>query len=220
MKETFRKLPDEKRLFILNTAAELFARNGYHEAAIAEICKKSGISNGALYKYFHNKEALFLAVIDHGIDLVRALFHQFETHTPVIDTLEGILNVVKDMAREQGFIISIYLDLCTCALNRFAEQKSVILERISKDFLTELLASAASRGEIPRSLDIRSAAYLIDNLIILYSYSFVSTHYQKRLLVFMGEPSDVSEEKKIAFMLRAISNILGMNENPVRGACL
>jgi TetR/AcrR family transcriptional regulator len=216
MKEAFRKLPDEKRLFILNTSAEIFARDGYHEAAIADICKNSGISNGALYKYFNNKDDLFLSIIDHGIDLVRGLFHQFETTTPVLDTLNKIFTVIKNMAREQGFIISIYLDLGTCALNRFAEQKSDILEKIGKDFLTELLSNAASRGEIHHSLNIRSAVYLIDNLIILYSYSTVSAHYHKRLLVFMNEKSDVSEKKKIAFMLGTIRDILGMNKNTLR----
>ena len=120
MKEAFRKLPDEKRLFILNTAAEIFARDGYHEAAIADICKNSGISNGALYKYFNNKEDLFLSIIDYGIDLVRGLFHQFETTTPVLNTLNKIFTVIKNMATQQGFIISIYLDLGTCSLNRFA----------------------------------------------------------------------------------------------------
>jgi flagellar biosynthesis protein FlhB len=101
-------------------------------------------------------------------------------------------------------------------LNRFAEQKSDILERIGKDFLSELLSNAASRGEIDRSPDIRSAVYLIDNLIILYSYSTVSEHYRKRLLVFMDEKSDVSEKKKIAFMLGTIKDILGMNKNTLR----
>ena len=216
MKEAFRKLPDEKRLFILNTAAEIFARDGYHEAAIADICKNSGISNGALYKYFNNKEDLFLSIIDYGIGLVRGLFHQFETTTPVLNTLNKIFTVIKNMATQQGFIISIYLDLGTCALNRFAEQKSDILERIGKDFLSELLSNAASRGEIDRSPDIRSAVYLIDNLIILYSYSTVSEHYRKRLLVFMDEKSDVSEKKKIAFMLGTIKDILGMNKNTLR----
>ncbi len=208
MKETFLKLPPEKRLNILNAAAAIFARDGYHNASVSDICRNAGISNGALYKYFRNKEDLFLAIIDHGIDLVGGLYRQFDTAGPVLETLEKIFSGIKRMAREQGFIISIYLDLGTCALNRFAERKSDILEKVGRDFLTELLSHAASRGEIPRDLDITSAVYFIDNLIILYCYSMVSTHYHRRLLVFMNENKDVSEKKKIAFMLGTVQEML------------
>ncbi|MGD0279033.1 MAG: TetR/AcrR family transcriptional regulator [Smithella sp.] len=211
MKNTFLKLPDEKRLFILNAAAEIFATEGYHHASISDICKNAGISNGALYKYFKNKEDLFLSIIDYGIDLVNGLYRQFETDRPVLPTLNAIFTGINRMAGDMGFIISIYLDLGTCTLNNFAEKKSVDLEIIGRDFLTELLTNAVSRGEIKSSVDIWSTVYFIDNLIILYSYSTVSVHYRKRLLAFMHEKKDVPEKKKIAFMLKAVSKILKAN---------
>jgi TetR/AcrR family transcriptional regulator len=211
MKNTFLKLPDKKRLSILNAAAEIFASEGYHHASISDICKNAGISNGALYKYFKNKEDLFLSIIDYGIKLVSGLFRQFETDRPVLPTLGAIFNGIKLIGRDSGFIISMYLDMGTCTLNSFAEKKSAELEKIGRDFLTELLTNAAARGEISSSVDIRSTVYFIDNLIILYSYSTVSVHYKKRLLAFMHEKNDVPEKKKIAFMLEAVSRILKAN---------
>ena len=211
MKNTFLKLPDEKRLFILNAAAEIFASEGYHHASISDICKNAGISNGALYKYFNNKEDMFLSIIDYGIDLVNGLYRQFDTNKPVLPTLKAIFTGINRMARDRGFIISIYLDIGTCTLNSFAEKKSADLEIIGRDFLTKLLTNAVSRGEIKNSVDIRSTVYFIDNLIILYSYSTVSVHYRKRLLAFMHEKKDVPEKKKIAFMLEAVGRILKAN---------
>ena len=211
MKDTFLKLSDEKRLIILNAAAEIFAREGYHHASISNICKNAGISNGALYKYFNNKEDLFLSIIDYGIDLVKGLYRQFETNGPVLPTLNAIFTGIRRLSLDRGFIISIYLDMGTCALNSFAEKKSADLEKIGRDFLTELLTNAVSRGEIKHPVDIRSMVYFIDNLIILYSYSTVSVHYRKRLLAFMHEKNDVPEKKKIAFMLDTVSRILQAN---------
>ena len=135
MKNTFLKLPDEKRLFILNAAAEIFASEGYHHASISDICKNAGISNGALYKYFNNKEDMFLSIIDYGIDLVNGLYRQFDTGKPVLPTLKAIFTGINRMARDRGFIISIYLDIGTCTLNSFAEKKSADLEIIGRDFL-------------------------------------------------------------------------------------
>src|SRR5271169_712788 len=166
MKNTFLKLPDEKRLFILNAAAEIFASEGYHHASISDICKNAGISNGALYKYFKNKEDMFLSIIDYGIDLVNGLYRQFDTNKPVLPTLKAIFTGINRMARDRSFIISIYLDIGTCTLNSFAEKKSAELEIIGRDFLTKLLTNAVSRREIKNSVDIRSTVYFIDNLII------------------------------------------------------
>lgn len=211
MKKTFLKLPDEKRLGILNAAAEVFAREGYHRASISDICKNAGISNGALYKYFKNKEDLFLCLIDYGIELINGLYRQLETDKPVIPTLKTIFNGINCIARDKGFIISMYLDLGTSALNSFAEKKSARMEKIGMDFLTELLTNAAARGEINRAIDIPSAVYLIDNLCVLYSYSTVSVHHRKRLLACMCEKSDVPEKKKIAFMLGVAGRILETN---------
>ncbi len=211
MKTTFLKLPDEKRFFILKSAAEIFARDGFYQASIAAICNNAGISNGALYKYFDNKDDLFLSVMDYGIELVRGLYRQLETTGPVIPTLNRVFSGIQSMARDMGFVISIYLDLGTCALNRFAERKSEELEKVGRDFLTELLANAAARGEIGKSMDITSAVYSIDNIIILYSYSTVSTHHYKRLLVFMKEKEGVSEKKKIAFLLGTVSRMLNID---------
>ena len=211
MKKTFLKLPDKKRLAILNAAADVFAREGYHHASISDICKNAGISNGALYKYFKNKEDLFLCLIDYGIELINGLYRQLETDKPVIPTLKAIFNGINLIARDKGFIISMYLDLGTCTLNSFAEKKSAKLEKIGMDFLTELLTNAAARGEISKTIDIPSTVYLIDNLFVLYSYSTVSVHHRKRLLAFMREKKDVPEKKKIAFMLEAASRILEAN---------
>jgi len=211
MKDAFLKLSDEKRLFILNAAAQIFASEGYHHASISDICKNAGISNGALYKYFNNKEDLFLSILDYGIDLVKGLYRPFETNRPVLPTLNAIFTGIKRMSQDMGFIISIYLDMGTCVLNSFAEKKSADLEIVGRDFLTELLTNAVSRGEIKCSVDIRSTVYFIDNLIILYSYSTVSVHYRKRLLAFMHEKNDVPEKKKIAFMLETISRLLQTN---------
>lgn len=208
MKNTFLKLSEDKRLFILNAAAEIFARDGYHQAAISDICRNAGISNGALYKYFSNKEDLFLALLDYGINIIRELYDQIETNTPVLETLQRIFTGIKDLARERGFIISIYLDLGTCALNHFAMVRSDELEEVGRNFLTELLTRAASHGEIPDSVDIPSAVFFIDNLIILYGYSMVSEHHRRRLLTFMKAQSGISEKKKIEFLLKSVRDIL------------
>jgi AcrR family transcriptional regulator len=48
----------------LQVATELFAAEGYEATSIEVVLKASGISRGALYHHFANKEALFTAVLE------------------------------------------------------------------------------------------------------------------------------------------------------------
>jgi AcrR family transcriptional regulator len=49
---------------LLRTAADVFARRGYHRASIEEVAEQAGFSHGAVYSNFSGKEDLFLAVFE------------------------------------------------------------------------------------------------------------------------------------------------------------
>lgn len=47
---------------LLAAARELFAADGYAATSLDAVCERAGVSKGALYHHFRNKEALFQAV--------------------------------------------------------------------------------------------------------------------------------------------------------------
>ncbi|PCI81669.1 MAG: hypothetical protein COB20_01580 [SAR86 cluster bacterium] len=47
---------------ILSVAQEIFARDGYAKAALAQIVEMSGVTTGAIYHHFGGKKELFIAV--------------------------------------------------------------------------------------------------------------------------------------------------------------
>ena len=53
---------------ILRAARKVFGARGYHGATIEEIADEAGLSNGAIYYNFENKEELFLALLDERIE--------------------------------------------------------------------------------------------------------------------------------------------------------
>ena len=56
---------------MLHTAVETFASRGYYGTTTTEVATRAGISQAYVYRLFPNKEALFLAVVEHAYDLVR-----------------------------------------------------------------------------------------------------------------------------------------------------
>ncbi len=55
---------------IVDTAARVFAKNGYHATGIAELCTATGLGKGALYYYIGSKEQLLVAIHDRVMDEV------------------------------------------------------------------------------------------------------------------------------------------------------
>lgn len=53
---------EERRLEVLQRAAEVVGRDGMHAASTAEIAKRSGISHAYLFRLFPTKEELLIAV--------------------------------------------------------------------------------------------------------------------------------------------------------------
>lgn len=51
----------------LDTAAELFARKGYHATTIRDIARAIGVTPGAIYAHFSAKSQLLLAVYEAGV---------------------------------------------------------------------------------------------------------------------------------------------------------
>ena len=51
---------------LLDAAMELFADQGYGATSIQDICDRAGLTKGAFYSNFANKDALFLALLDRS----------------------------------------------------------------------------------------------------------------------------------------------------------
>ena len=49
------KAPEVRRQELLNTAMELFARQGYEETSMSDIARAAGVAQGLCYRYFQTK---------------------------------------------------------------------------------------------------------------------------------------------------------------------
>ena len=54
----------QTRELLLDAAAEVFSRQGFHAASVDEVAETAGFSKGAVYSNFESKEDLFLALFD------------------------------------------------------------------------------------------------------------------------------------------------------------
>jgi AcrR family transcriptional regulator len=74
---------ERTRAALLAAAVRRFARDGYQRTSVADVARDVAMTAGAPYRYFADKEALFLAAVDTDgaelVDLVRAnVFRQLD----------------------------------------------------------------------------------------------------------------------------------------------
>jgi TetR/AcrR family transcriptional regulator len=68
---------------ILDAAEHVFGLKGYHEASLQEIAERAEFSTSALYRFFDNKEALFIGVLARrGDDLMQGMRDLFALNCP------------------------------------------------------------------------------------------------------------------------------------------
>ena len=60
----------ERRAQLLESALEVFVRQGYHAAAMDDIAERAGVSKPVLYQHFPGKLELYLALVDASCDQI------------------------------------------------------------------------------------------------------------------------------------------------------
>jgi AcrR family transcriptional regulator len=138
---------------ILVAATELFARQGFHKTTTADLAAAIGMTQGALFYHFPNKEALLHAVLERlarGLDAYRALL----TGPPSADTVRRVVGLmVEHYKREPEATI------CLAALaTEFAGSGDPVLETIRRIYDSFLLPFEAVLARHPRIRAPRAAA--------------------------------------------------------------
>jgi AcrR family transcriptional regulator len=89
------------RAALLAAARELFTERGFAAAGREDIAERAGVTRGALYHHFANKQALFLAVVeDLEAEIGQRLHHAWITGADPLERLrlgcQAFLDVAMD----------------------------------------------------------------------------------------------------------------------------
>jgi AcrR family transcriptional regulator len=156
---------EARRSQILDAAWTCFARKGYHQATMQDICQESGLSPGAIYRYFESKEAILKAIADRSTEMNRALFDvaRSEAEDPM-DALELLAQAMLSMFNDPMFETWARLDVETRpeflrneALRESAKKQLTFW----RTALAQLLAEAKEKGQLKAEVDPEALAVLI-----------------------------------------------------------
>lgn len=208
-KDTFDKTTAERRQRVIDVAISEFAAKGYSATNINDIAKKSGISIGAMYSYFASKEDLFLAVVNRAYSLLETVLNEERAkHTDIFELLAGLLAASREYAIAYPELNQIYLDLTTQGLSQMASRLSNKLESITAQLYRDVMHRAKSEGKIAWDIDEEAVAYFIDNIFVMYQFSFSVDYYKERMKIFLGEKKFLDIEGVEKSIMRFIRKVL------------
>ncbi len=155
----------QTRRRLLDAAATVFARRGYHAARVDDIVKVAKTSHGTFYLYFENKQALFAALageVTERMDTLIADFPAFGRDERGRDELEVWLARFADLYRTSGPVLRAWTE-AEIAGERVGELGAASSERLVDEIAERFRAAAVD-------VDPRTAARAIVAMIERSNY--------------------------------------------------
>jgi AcrR family transcriptional regulator len=192
-----------RREQIIEAAMTRFAEGGFHSTGMAEVIAATGLSAGAVYRYFPSKEALIRAIVEE-----RVLSTAAEAFERILD--EGVDDPVEAVSAALGTVDAVSardgVDVTKVAVQAWAEamRNPAILE-VAQDAYARMrgyLAAVARRGqehgrlaadadpdELAKTMLSLAMGYLIQRLIMndVERDSYIAA---LRALTALGVPAD------------------------------
>ncbi|MFE3830264.1 TetR/AcrR family transcriptional regulator [Streptomyces sp. NPDC059092] len=139
---------------LTDSALALFTERGFHATSISDIVERAGLTRGAFYSNYRDKDELFLALYDaHADRLLSGLRDEAARLDPGADLVDGLLAYTADRAsrERQWFLVSMEFTLHAARTPAVAELLAVHEERLVHGvagMITETLARTGLRPTI------------------------------------------------------------------------
>jgi AcrR family transcriptional regulator len=140
---------------ILAAGREVFARDGYEAAAISDVARAAGVSDGLVYRYFASKRHLLLAVLE---SFYARIIENLERAVAAADSFESKLAAlvrshvevfVDDMALCRLFIVEVR------DFETYSGSKVQALNRRYTSVLLRILGDGRAAGRVAPDIDDR-----------------------------------------------------------------
>ncbi|SEA62801.1 transcriptional regulator, TetR family [Desulfuromusa kysingii] len=166
--------PQKKMDQVISAARKLFVEKGYRGVAIPEIVKESGVSVGAIYLHFGNKEKLAETVYQKTLQQFMNLFlERITDKDSVKDKLRAFAELIFELTEEDPemmeYILSVRKEIRSkmlfplCSSAAFLEVQGIIGDGISSGEIksgTPLIAAVSYTGVILRGVELRMQGVL------------------------------------------------------------
>ncbi len=207
----YKKLTDEQIQIIIDSGIAEFAKEGYVGANLSRIAKDAGVSVGVIYKYYADKESLFLACVRYGLKaLTDALKEVAFKSDNLSESIRAIVRTLIVHSKNNLDINRMYHEITCGGARQFAGMLSEEIEGISALVYTDLLRKAQEEGQCRKDLDPGRTAFFVDNLFMMLQFAYSCDYYKERFKMYCGSSAIDDDEAMEEELVRFLTNALGI----------
>jgi AcrR family transcriptional regulator len=159
---------DARRDQILSAARRCFLRNGFHATSMQDLFAESGLSSGAVYRYFASKDDMITAIAEENMRDVVAMIHDVagsQPGRPVGTVLADIVKMLQAKDTEDGLAGLALLAWSESLRNPvLARRYADLFAQIHAD-LTEIARQHQRAGNLPRQVSAEALAAVFLSIV-------------------------------------------------------
>lgn len=150
------------REHLIEAATQEFLAQGFEKASLRKICEKAGVTTGALYFFFKNKEDLFCQIVEPVVDQIERLGKE------LVDTERNDISLGPDMDKKLMEMLwrnrrEVQLLLEKSAGTRYSDFKDKIysqMEGVFSEFFQEFGNMGEEKELIRILVEMRMKGYI------------------------------------------------------------
>lgn len=159
----------ETRAGILAAAGQLFRDLGYAPVTLEDIARQAGVTKGAVYGHFRNKEEVLFSLleqVDFAFEGERLQEHDEPGIAAIRVEMRTIfLNIATEERLRTAYVILMHRSDGAEHGDRLRQRRELI-ERECEAFLRYHWQMATALGEAPEDMDIKMASHLFRSYIV------------------------------------------------------
>lgn len=137
---------EERRRAIIEAAERLFAEGRFDEVLMEDVAARAGVAKGTVYRYFADKESLYLTVLTEGFEDLQRQLREVSSPDPVVRLEHAVGAVVGYMSRNRFLFRLMWRDESEAARRRGHRQRWKVQRAKLVDAVAEVLRYGEERG--------------------------------------------------------------------------
>jgi len=170
---------EETRENVLYAALDVFAEKGYSRTTFVDIAKRIGMTKGAVYWHFKDKQSLLAALIQEIHDREHAVIAEKTGEATTLDGLKAYLVtrvriVTEDeFYRKFAFFMLMQMEWSVDVIAAVRDKLMSVRTEPFEDF-DQILTEVRRRGELREDLDIKIVKHMLKGMWL----GLLNVHFQ------------------------------------------
>ena len=206
---TFRRLDPDRQQAVINAILDDAVERGPTAINVKRIAERAGVSVGALYTYFPNREGVLAFAIELCVRFTTDTFDSFRPYLAALPLREALTTYLVggvEWSKTQTSLVQLF---ARAAYQGDPDLGDYLVRPIAttlREMVHDILSQAAARGEIRTDVDLEATTRIIHALMIAVGDSQLLPHLNTYLQV---QDDNLPAERMVQALITLIVRGIG-----------